>query len=126
MDSGLGLAGEERNYVIVRQGILGRVQHWLHGNARTFLIDASIYPGNSGGPVVLKPESTAIRGTKPNSRCVLIGMVSSYLPYRETAISAQTGRQRMIFEENSGLAVVVTHDVILEVVDAAMQQSESR
>ncbi len=119
----LGLAGEERNYVIVRQGILAQVQHWLQGNARTFLIDASIFPGNSGGPVLLKPESTAIQGTKTNDRCGLIGMVSSYLPYRETAISAQTGRQRMIFEENSGLAVVVPHDVILEAVDVAMQQS---
>ena len=46
----LGEAGEERNYVIVRQGIIGRIQHWLKGDARTFLIDATIFPGNSGGP----------------------------------------------------------------------------
>jgi hypothetical protein len=120
----LGLAGEERNYVIVRQGILARVQHWLRGNARTFLIDASIFPGNSGGPVLLKPESTAIQGTKSNNQCSLIGMVSSYLTYQETAVSAQTGRPRMIFEENSGLAVVVPHDVILEVVKSAIHQTE--
>ena len=41
----LGQAGDERNYVIVRQGIIGRAQHWLKGNAITFLIDASIFPG---------------------------------------------------------------------------------
>ena len=44
----LGLAGEERNYAIVRQGIIARVQHWLKGHASTFMIDASIFPGNSG------------------------------------------------------------------------------
>ena len=75
----LGLAGKERNYVIVRQGIIARVQHWLKGHARTFMIDASIFPGNSGGPVFLKPEIVSIEGTKSNNRCVLIGMVSSYL-----------------------------------------------
>ena len=118
----LGEAGDERNYVIVRQGIIARVKHWLKGNARTFLIDASIFPGNSGGPVLLKPESTSIQGTKSNDRCVLIGMVSSYLPYREVAVSTQTGHTRMIFEENSGLGVVVPHDVIQETIKIAVEK----
>ena len=119
----LGQAGEERNYAIVRQGIIARAQDWLKGDASTFLIDASIFPGNSGGPVLLKPEVTSIRGTKSNSRCVLIGMVSSYLPYQEIAISTQTNRPRMIFEENSGLGVVMPHDAILQTVEAAIDQN---
>ena len=118
----LGLVGEERNYVIVRQGIIARVQHWLKGHSRTFTIDASIFPGNSGGPVLLKPELVSIEGTKSNNRCVLIGMVSSYLPYREVAVSTQTGLVRMIFEENSGLAIVVPHDVILEAIQVAVDK----
>ena len=112
----LGQAGEERNYVIVRQGIIARVQDWLKDNARTFLVDASVFPGNSGGPVLLKPELASIKGTKSHDRCVLIGMVSSYLPYQETAVSLQTERPRMIFEENSGLGVVVPIDVIQETI----------
>ena len=116
----LGLAGEERNYVIARQGIIARVQHWLKGHSRTFMIDAAIFPGNSGGPVFLKPEMASIEGTKSNNRCVLIGMVSSYLPYQEIAVSTQTGRRRMIFEENSGLAIVVPHEVILEAIQTAV------
>ena len=107
----LGEAGDERNYAIVRQGIIARAQDWLRGDARTFLIDASIFPGNSGGPVLLKPEVTSIQGTKSNARCGLIGMVSSYLPYREIAVTTQTERPRMIFEENSGLGIVVPHDL---------------
>ena len=112
----LGEAGDERNYAIVRQGIIARAQDWLKGDAQIFLIDASIFPGNSGGPVLLKPEVTSIKGTKSNKRCVLIGMVSSYLPYQEVAVSEQTGRRRMIFEENSGLGIVVPHDVIQETI----------
>lgn len=121
----LGQAGDERNYVIVRQGIIARFQHWLKGHSRTFMIDASIFPGNSGGPVLLKPEIASIEGTKANDRCGLIGMVSSYLPYQEIAISTQTERPRMIFEENSGLAIVVPHDVIQEAVNFAVGKTGS-
>ena len=118
----LGEAGDERNYVIVRQGIIARIQNWLKGKVRTFLIDSSIFPGNSGGPVLLKPELTSIGGTKANTRCSLIGMVSSYLPYTEVAVSQQTGRPRMIFEENSGLGRVVPIDVIQEAVKLAVDK----
>ena len=56
----LGEAGKERNYTVFRQGIIARIQDWLNGNAQTLLIDASIFPGNSGGPILLKPEKTSI------------------------------------------------------------------
>ena len=115
----LGQAGDERNYAVVRHGIVARIQDWLKGNSSTFLIDASIFPGNSGGPVLLKPELTSVVGTQHNDKCGLIGMVSSYLPYREVAISKQTGRPRMIFEENSGLGVVVPPNLIQETIDIA-------
>ena len=112
----LGLAGEERNYAIVRQGIIARAQDWLHGTSDYFLIDSSVFPGNSGGPVLTKPETVHINETQSFMRCCLIGMVSSYIPYREDAVSTQTGSVRMTFEENSGLAVVVSVDQIEETV----------
>ncbi len=121
----LGQAGDERNYAIVRQGIVARVQDWLKGDARTFMVDASIFPGNSGGPVLLKPEFTKIEGTNSSSRCGLIGMVSSYLPYQEIAVSTQTKRPRMIFEENSGLGIVVPYDDIMETVKTAIAKPAS-
>ena len=116
----LGQAGDERNYAVVRQGIVARIQDWLKGNSNSFLIDASIFPGNSGGPVLLKPELTSIVGTQHNDRCVLIGMVSAYLPYSEVAVSKQTGRPRMIFEENSGLGIVVPLNLIEETINIAL------
>ena len=118
----LGLAGGDRNYAIVRYGILARIQDWLRGSAREFLIDASVFPGNSGGPVVTKPEGMSYPGTRSSFGSRLIGMVSSYLPYKEVAVSQQTGKPRMIFEENSGLGVVVPIDVIQETVDLAIKK----
>ena len=116
----LGIAGQDRNHVIVRQGVLSLIQPWLRGDESEFLIDSSVYPGNSGGPVLIKPEAVAIRGTQANAQCALIGMVSSYLPYRDVAISSQTKRPRVIFEENSGLAVVVPVDQIHETLEQAL------
>ena len=98
----LGLAGEKRNYTIVRQGCIARIRDWLGGNSRTILIDATVFPGNSGGPVVTKPEIASIKGTKFNNSSRLIGMISRYLPYEDVAISAQTRKPRIIFQENSG------------------------
>lgn len=115
----LGEAGEERNYVIVRQGIIARIRDWLGGKSRIILVDASVFPGNSGGPVVLKPELAAIEGTKSNSSALLVGMVSGYLPYEDIAVSSQTGKPRIVFQENSGLAIVVPIDVIQETLTLA-------
>lgn len=115
----LGLVGTERNYVLVRQGVLARLRDFLAGHANDFLVDASIFPGNSGGPVITRPEMMAITGTKSISSAKLIGVIQSYLPYKDVAISQQTRRPRIIFEENSGLASVVPVDYVIEVVEQA-------
>ena len=51
-------------------------------------------------------------------------MVSGYLPYQEIAVSTQTERPRMIFEENSGLGIVVPHDQVQETVKIAADESD--
>ena len=113
----LGLAGKERNYAIARHGVIARVQDWLRGDSNEFLIDATVFPGNSGGPVVTKPELASITGTEPLHECSLIGLVSSYIPYEDVAVSMQSGMTRAVFQENSGLAVVVPFDAIREAVE---------
>lgn len=112
----LGQVGKERNYVIVRQGAIARVRDALAGSSQEFLLDASIFPGNSGGPVVTRPEAIAIEGTKAVGKAWLIGVVSSYVPYQDVAISVQTNRPRVIFEENSGMAAVVPIDKVLDAI----------
>lgn len=114
----MGIVGGDRSYVIVRQGALARVRDWLAGTSKEFLVDATIFPGNSGGPVVNRPENTAIRGTQQQNAAYLVGIVKSYVSYSDIAVSQQTGRPRVIFEENSGLAAVVPMEYIMEVIEA--------
>ena len=112
----LGQTGGERNYVIVRAGAVARVRDVLAGAARDFLVDAAIFPGNSGGPVITRPEFTSITGTKAISNASLLRIVTGYVPYEDVAISAQTNLPRVVFQENSGLAKVVPIDRVFEVI----------
>ncbi len=118
----LGIVSEQINCVISRSGTIARIRDLLANRQRSFLIDANIFPGNSGGPVITRPEMVSIEGTQPINRAVLIGIVKSYIPHHDVAISQQTGRPRVIFEENSGLALVETVDSIRQTVDACFQQ----
>lgn len=112
----MGLVGRERNYVITRLGTIARIRDTLLGASKDFLVDTTIFPGNSGGPVVLKPEFLAIQGSKAQHASYLIGVVKGYIPYREEAISKQTGNTRIVFEENSGLAAVIPIDFVKETI----------
>ena len=89
---------------------------------KCFLIDANIFPGNSGGPVILRPSVSSITGTKPANRAWLIGIVSGYLPYSDVAVSQQTGEPRMVLVENSGLAAVVPLEFLRDVLTTLVEQ----
>lgn len=95
-------------------------------SAATFLVDAQTFPGNSGGPIVSRPELISIDGTPKNTSANLIGILSAYIPYRETLYSRQTGRDRMIQEENSGLTIVHPVDRIKEVVELEWKRIEQQ
>jgi len=114
----MNLAGEQRNYVIVRQGIVARISEMLEQSSPNFLIDALVYPGNSGSPVILKPDILSISGTKAQNNSLLIGVVTDYLTYVDAAYSQQTRRARITFEENSGLATVIPVDYIDDAIAA--------
>ncbi|HME07629.1 MAG TPA: trypsin-like peptidase domain-containing protein [Bryobacteraceae bacterium] len=114
----MNLAGEQRNYVIVRPGAIARITDLIESAAPVLLIDSHVFPGNSGGPVILQPNAFAIEGTKPNPRAYLLGVVKSFIPYVDVAVSPQTQRPRVTFEENSGLAEVVPVDRINEAIKA--------
>jgi hypothetical protein len=114
----MNLAGDQRNYVIVRHGVIARISEMLDSASTVFMADAFVFPGNSGGPVVLKPEIISIQGTKNNPTAYLIGIVLSYLPYIDVAVSGQTHRPRITFEENSGLAEVLPVDYIDQAIKA--------
>jgi len=112
----MGIVGGERSTVIVRSGSIARIRDALVRANQEYLIDAFIFPGNSGGPVVSKPEALAIQGTKSQNAAYLIGIIKSYVSYQDVAVSSQSKRPRIIFEENSGLAAVHPIDFVQEAI----------
>jgi S1-C subfamily serine protease len=122
----MGLVDKVRQYVICRAGCIARIRDLLDGITDDFMVDATVFPGNSGGPVVLQPELTAITGTTAITKADLIGVVKSYVPYHDVAISQQTGNPRVVFEENSGLAAVEPADHITETIELAVKRQKNQ
>lgn len=114
----MGLVGEQRNFVVVRQGIIARIRDYLAGVSKEILMDCMIFPGNSGGPVVTKPEAMSIQGTKAQNAAYLIGVVTQSIVYRDVAISRQTKVPRVVFEDNSGLASIVPIQYLVDLIQS--------
>jgi S1-C subfamily serine protease len=79
----MAMVGGIRNSVIVRGGTVARIRDVLAGSGSQFLVDAFVFPGNRGGPVVTKPEAAAISGTSAPTQVFLVGIVSASLTYQE-------------------------------------------
>ncbi len=122
----MNLVNDSVKAPICRLGCISRVSDAFISpqTAVEYLVDAQTFPGNSGGPIVSRPEHISIDGTPQNTNANLIGILSAYIPYRETLYSRQTGRDRMIQEENSGLTIVHPVDRIKEVVEMEWQRIE--
>jgi hypothetical protein len=103
---------------IVRQGVIAEFQE----QPDTFLVSLPAFPGNSGAPLLLKPaavHSSADGGPIEMGTInppLLMGVVVEYIPYFEPAISPQTNRVRVLFEENSGLTRVIRSERIRELL----------
>jgi hypothetical protein len=117
----MGIRGENKNLIIVRQGIISRVDDEVLSH-HYFYIDTAAFPGNSGGPVISKPEVVAIEGTTSSSEARLIGVISSGEVYSDTAVSLQTGRPRITFEEQTGIVRIVPVESILEIITPFMDR----
>lgn len=84
--------------------------------AKYFLVDAQAFPGNSGGPIISKPENIFTTIGVNYMPAKLLGVLSAYIPYRDVLISQQTQETKMVQAENSGLTIVYPVDRIKEVV----------
>jgi S1-C subfamily serine protease len=120
----LGIRGSSQNFVIARRGIIARVDEEVL-KEHFFFVDVSAYPGNSGGPVIIDAEIVSVGGTKTVDQSRLVGVVSQGVAYQEVAISQQTGRPRIIFEEQTGLVKVVPIDSVLEAIEKYLQEMEA-
>jgi len=111
----MGLAGNYKKYVIVRKGIIARLDDEIITTENSFLIDSFIFPGNSGGPVILKPSFIGTENKPPINKAYIMGVVKSYILYTDIAYSSQTNLPRVSFMENSGLAEVIPLDYLRDI-----------
>jgi hypothetical protein len=94
----------------IRGGLVSRLNE-----DGTFYMDGPAFPGNSGSPVFVRPTGTRFtrRGFALGSDPIafrFVGVVGEYIPYIDVAVSPQTGRPRVSFEENTGLTRVWSAD----------------
>ena len=115
----MGLRSEKYATPILRNAIVALK------NTDHFIIEGFAFPGNSGGPVVYMPahQVGGIKISNYIDKQMLLGIVSSYLSYEDVAISKQTKRPRITFEENSGLTIVLPSDEILRLLNAKPVQA---
>lgn len=121
----MGIIAPDRQHVFARGGIISRIKDLFEKRSKDFVVDAFVFPGNSGGPVLSKPEFISISGTKSSTKSSLIGIIKSYIPYNDIAISQQTSRPRIIFEENTGLSKVEPVDHIIATIEEAKKNNST-
>jgi hypothetical protein len=111
----MGLRSEEHSVAVLRKGVIAR------SDPGNLLADCFVFPGNSGGPVIYLPNVRFGQGwTNPmHNEQKLLGLVTSDISYSETAVSMQTLKPRITFEENSGLCIVVPTDRITELTNSS-------
>lgn len=98
---------------ILRVGVLSRKSD------PAFIIEANVFPGSSGSPLFTKPRLQFDKnGELIRESYNLLGVVSSYIPYQDVAVSYQTGRPRVVFEDNSGLSLVYKIQHLTEILSS--------
>ncbi len=113
----LGLVNINSSSPICRLGCIARIDSAQIQESGNILVDIQNFPGNSGSPVITRPELVSVGGSKSLDRATLLGIVHSYIPYRESLINSQTQEVVEIRSENSGLANVHPVEYIREVID---------
>lgn len=106
----LGITEKGHVHPVVRGGLVAQKRH-----DDTFLIDALVFPGNSGGPVFLKEYE--LGGARVIGGPCVIGLISEFISYVDTAVSTTSHRPRVQFEENAGLAVCCGMRYVLDILD---------
>ena len=121
----MGLVNVDSNTPICRGGCIARIDEKEIQMTKQFLLDIQNFPGNSGSPIITKPEMIGLGNEPVLGRSVLIGIVHGYIPYEEKLINAQTKKIVEVRSENSGIAVVNPVEYIKEVVEMEMDRQKN-
>ena len=117
----MGLVDVDSNSPICRSGCVARMSKGEIDKTKKILLDIQNFPGNSGSPIISKPEVVSISGTKALGKCALIGIVNSYIVYNAPVVNNLTKKVE-IRSENSGIANANPAEFIKEVVEYKMEQ----
>lgn len=117
----MGLVNIDSTTPICRLGCIARIDKKQIDSNYNFLADIQNFPGNSGSPIILRLESATLQGTKCLNKTVLIGVVHSYIPYKEPLINMQTKQIVEVHTENSGIAYVHPIEYIREILDSILK-----
>ena len=122
----MGIAGEEQNHPCVKAALISRIDDEIIKSKKAFIVDSSIFPGNSGGPVILKPTAISLSDTKAVAQPYLLGVISAYLPYMYTLYTHQTNPPTpiSITRENSGLSFCVPINFVKEIYDKWLEKQK--
>lgn len=96
------------DYPIVRAGMIGQIRGWIDGHHSSILVSGTVFGGNSGSPVILRPQPGGLEGTPVLTKLHVLGMVASYHMVSSPA-SPVTG-------ENAGIMDIVPMDTIYSLI----------
>lgn len=111
------LVNVSSNRPLSRIGCIARMSESQIQEQHNILVDIQNFPGNSGSPIITRPEFMHIEGTESLTKSVLVGIVHSYIRYQESLINNQTKEVVEIRSENSGIANVHPVEYIREIID---------
>lgn len=118
----MNMVGTHRKTPICRIGCISRISDLIDiENNDTYLIDLHAVPGNSGAPVINRPEIIALNGTPHNQSANLIGMICGSINYSEKYSGSEND---IPYEQNSGIAKVCSVDSIKEVVEYEYERTK--
>ncbi len=123
----LGITGIEKTYAIARMGIVARNDKELIKEG-IFYLDIENFPGNSGGPVFVKPSVFHFEGEDPLNHSKLIGFVSAYKPSQTQLYDIRTNppTPKMVIEENSGIALAIPAYKAVELAKKKIERDAMR
>ncbi|MCD6434805.1 MAG: trypsin-like peptidase domain-containing protein, partial [Clostridiales bacterium] len=121
----LGLKGIKKNFPLARQGVIARNDEELLFQNQIYL-DINNFPGNSGGPIIIKPSAVHLQSRKPFKKNMLLAIVSRYIAHTKTLYdnSTKPPTPKMIVEENSGIAIAIPMNVALEEIQKWIKEQK--
>lgn len=97
---------------LLRKGVIAGIDTIIN----VIYLDADAFGGSSGSPVFIDFSVQENHQFWEANRQILVGVISSYVPFTKYLINKETQKTEMIQTENSGIAVVVPAEKIRKII----------